>query len=57
MITNNDEASKEADVVETEIAKGEQNEIFEEHPQLIKGKVREKPRSKPTVSKTVKVVC
>lgn len=56
MTANYDELSKEADVVETEVAKGEQNEVLEEHfVPLKQEKIKEKPRSKPT-PKTVKVL-
>ncbi|XP_014483206.1 PREDICTED: eukaryotic translation initiation factor 3 subunit A-like [Dinoponera quadriceps] len=48
MTANNDELSKEAHAVETEVAKGEQNEVLEEHPRLAKEKVKEKPRPKAT---------
>ncbi|XP_011137770.1 uncharacterized protein LOC105182208 isoform X2 [Harpegnathos saltator] len=44
MITNNNEP-KEAEVVETEVAKGEQNEVLEEHPK-IREKIKKKRRPK-----------
>lgn len=53
MTTNNDELPKEADAVETEVAKGEQNETFEEHVQLKEEQIK-KPRPKPK-PKIVKV--
>ncbi|XP_032684658.1 uncharacterized protein LOC116850455 isoform X1 [Odontomachus brunneus] len=55
MTANYDELSKEANVVETEVAKDKQNEVLEVHfvPQLEQEKIKEKPRSKPT-PKTIK---
>lgn len=54
MATNNDELPKEDDTVGAEIAKGEQDEVLEEQPQLKKEIIKKEPPSKPT-SKPVKV--
>lgn len=41
-----------ADIVETEIAKGEQDNVFEEYPRSKKETIRDKLRSKVSATRT-----
>jgi len=52
MAANNNETSN---IVKTEIAKGEQNEVFEEYTRSEREEMRDKARSKISTKITVKV--